>query len=74
MKNSFESRAYNKACKKEQEACMKETMKGIVLDGESTGNMGSIKYPTMGASRKLAMEGGPLKNDLAIGMGEEDNA
>lgn len=55
--DKFKNRAYNKADAKEQAECMKETMKGIVLDGEATGNMGAATYPTYGADRRLACEG-----------------
>jgi hypothetical protein len=53
MMDSFENRAYNKKCQAEQDACMEEVKKGIVLNGKETGQKGGKTYPTDGPERIL---------------------
>lgn len=55
--DDFKDRAYNKACKAERDAMFEELKKGIVLDGEATGESGNPAYPTSGPARILGVPG-----------------
>ena len=55
--DDFNSRAYNKECQAEYDACMKENDKGIVLNGQATGQKGSATYPTDGEERMTPCPG-----------------
>ena len=53
MSDDFWSRDYNKHCRMEYGKCEANVKKGIILDGEETGQKGSTQYPTDGKDRIL---------------------